>query len=90
MSIALHDDRSAGGDVLARLLRLLGWRRDVTPPTTPAPRETPAVTVTPPIERQRIDARLDRLRANEARLAVLHAEAGLDELRTRPGLSNVQ
>lgn len=81
-SIAVtHDDRSAGGNVVARLLRLLGWHRSLPPPVGPAPR------VTPRAERQEIER---RLQAGESRLAVLKAEAGLDELRTRPGMTDAR
>lgn len=86
-SIAVaHDDRNAGGNVVARLLRLLGWHRDLPPPVEPPPVE-PAPTVTPRAERQEIER---RLQAGESRLAVLKAEAGLDELRTRPGMTDAR
>jgi hypothetical protein len=65
---------------LARLLRMMGWQRDV-PPLEPAP------AVTSKAERQEIDR---RLQAGESRLAVLQAEAGLAELRTRPGMTDAR
>lgn len=66
--------------VLDRLRQMLARRHLETLPPVPAPKPAPHIHMTPLAERQRIDQRLQGV---QSRIAVLLAEVGLEERRTR-------
>jgi hypothetical protein len=66
--------------VLDRLLQMLVQRHVNNLPPVPQPRPVPHITTTSTDERRMIDQRLSGVKS---RIAVLLAEAGLDERRSR-------
>mgnify|MGYP006935487334 CR=1 FL=1 len=84
LSVASASNSHRAGDwmssVLDRLRQMLARRHINTLPPMPSPKPAPRIHTTPLAERQRIDQRLQGV---QSRIAVLLAEVGLEERRTR-------